>query len=409
MQERRQRLLPSGLLGLAAKIVMADYKIVLSNLISSGTKTGQLTDSEIIQALGDYEDVDINQVYETVTAAGIVIVPGKTNLLEEPYPDSCTPEQEWDGGSMDSVSMYMKEIGQYPLLMEEEEKTLCQQLSDGRKAKEKLESKGSCLSNTEIDALNECVKLGEKAKRKLIEHNLRLVVAFAHKYEGQHHDLHLLDLIQSGNMGLMKGIERFDVEKGFRLSTYVTWWIKQAITRDIANEGLMIRVPVHASEKIRKLMAIERRLEQEQGCAVTDEQLAEEADISVDEVNALRSSRQNVVSIDAPVGDEPDGMTLSDMLPDEIAGPEAQYEQLELKRAVHEVMDEILTPKERFVVIRRWGMYGYSEHTLSEVGNLIGVTRERVRQIELRAVRKLRATGLRRRYIDFVQVSNEEL
>lgn len=387
---------------------MSDFDMILAALIELGHKAGQLTDTEVLQALDCLEDADLTKAQAALAAAGIKIVPGEPEFVDDVFADAGSPEEDWGGGALDSFSMYMREIGRYPLLKEEEERELCIQLRDGRAAAKRLKEESENLSENEKAELKTLAKTADKVKEKLVEHNLRLVVSFAKQYENSYHDLQLLDLIQSGNMGLMKGIEYYDVDKGFRLSTYVTWWIRQAITRDIANLGHTIRVPVHMSERLRRIMAVEKRLEQEQGCAVSDEQLAEELGISVEELSRLRLSQQAVVSTDTPVSEDPDGMVLGDMLTDEGPSPEEQFEKTDLRDAVHEVMEKVLSPKEQLVLNHRLGMNGESAKTLAEVGDLMGVTRERVRQIEGKALRKMKCTGLRKRYMDYVYDSYDE-
>lgn len=387
---------------------MSDFDMILAALIELGHKAGQLTDTEVLQALDCLEDADLTKAQAALAAAGIKIVPGEPEFIDDVISGTGDPEEDWGGGALDSFSMYMREIGQYPLLSEEEERELCIQLRDGRAAAKRLKNEAATLSEVEKVELKALSKAADKAKDKLVEHNLRLVVSFAKQYENSFHDLQLLDLIQSGNMGLMKGIEYYDVDRGFRLSTYVTWWIRQAITRDIANLGHAIRVPVHMSERLRKIMAVEKRLEQEQNCSVTDEQLAEELGISVEELSRTRLSRQTVVSTDTPISEETDGMVLGDLLTEDGPGPEEQFEKTDLRNAVHEVMGKVLSPKEQLVLNHRLGMNGESAKTLAEVGDLMGITRERVRQIESKALRKMKCTSLRKRYMDYVQDGHEE-
>lgn len=387
---------------------MFDFDMILTGLIDLGRKTGQLTDTEVLQSLDCLEDADLTKAQASLAAAGIKIVPGEPEFIDDVIPDAADPEEDWGGGALDSFSMYMREIGQYPLLKEEEERELCIHLRDGRAAAKRLKSEATTLSESEKAELKALSKVADKAKNKLVEHNLRLVVSFAKQYENSFHDLQLLDLIQSGNMGLMRGIENYDVDRGFRLSTYVTWWIRQAITRDIANLGHTIRVPVHMSERLRRIMAVEKRLEQEQNRSVTDEQLADELGISVEELSRIRLSRQTVVSTDTPISEESDGMVLGDLLAEEGPGPEEQFENTDLRNAVHEVMEKVLSPKEQLVLNHRLGMNGESAKTLAEVGDLMGVTRERVRQIESKAMRKMKCTGLRKRYMDYVQDGHEK-
>ena len=375
---------------------MFDFNMILTALIELGRKTGQLTDTEVLQSLDCLEAADLTKAQAALAAAGIKIVPGEPEFIDDVISGTGDPEEDWGGGALDSFSMYMREIGQYPLLSEEEERELCIQLRDGRAAAKRLKNEAATLSEVEKVELKALSKAADKAKDKLVEHNLRLVVSFAKQYENSFHDLQLLDLIQSGNMGLMKGIEYYDVDRGFRLSTYVTWWIRQAITRDIANLGHAIRVPVHMSERLRKIMAVEKRLGSEM--CIRDRE----------ELSRTRLSRQTVVSTDTPISEETDGMVLGDLLTEDGPGPEEQFEKTDLRNAVHEVMGKVLSPKEQLVLNHRLGMNGESAKTLAEVGDLMGITRERVRQIESKALRKMKCTSLRKRYMDYVQDGHEE-
>lgn len=382
----------------APKANMDDVHAALQALIAQGKKDGMIRASDLNAQLEKMQltPEKIEDIYDRLDAMNIQVVTADleldlgdddldlgpdddinlAGLDEEELVDPVDLAAEYSLD--DPVRMYLKEIGQIKLLSAEEEVELAKRVSEG----------------------------DQEAKNKLTEANLRLVVSIAKKYSGR--GLHILDLIQEGNTGLIRAVDKFDWTKGNKFSTYATWWIRQAITRDIANLGHTIRVPVHMSERLRRIMAVEKRLEQEQGCAVSDEQLAEELGISVEELSRLRLSQQAVVSTDTPVSEDPDGMVLGDMLTDEGPSPEEQFEKTDLRDAVHEVMEKVLSPKEQLVLNHRLGMNGESAKTLAEVGDLMGVTRERVRQIEGKALRKMKCTGLRKRYMDYVYDSYDE-
>ena len=279
---------------------MKDTKAVLNSFLEKAVQEKTITDTEIIEQLADIPDVDFDEVYNKLTEAGVQIVHGEEAGVDEVINHADSPADDWDGGSMDSLHMYLHEIGQYPLLTLDEERKLSKVMVDGREAKAALEE-GQDLPEEEVAELKALVKAGEKAKQKLIESNLRFVVYLARPYQTQ--DLHLLDLIQCGNMGLMRGIERYDPSKGYRLTTYAGWWVKQAITRDIANNGRAIRLPVHMSEKARKVRAAENKFLSNGITDYTDEELAAAADISVEALRDLRVVCQDAVSLDVPVGD----------------------------------------------------------------------------------------------------------
>lgn len=356
----------------------------LARTLAAHARRKTLTPDQISRAMdeADYDVARLDELYEALEARGVHIAEdeeAELPPLDETQLGQLEHELSAEGVALDDpVHTYLKEIGRVPLLTAQQEADLARAAQAG-------------------DA---------DARRALSEANLRLVVSVAKRYVGR--GLPFLDLIQEGNLGLMKAAEKFEPERGFKFSTYATWWIRQAITRDIANLGHTIRVPVHMSERLRRIMAVEKRLEQEQGCAVSDEQLAEELGISVEELSRLRLSQQAVVSTDTPVSEDPDGMVLGDMLTDEGPSPEEQFEKTDLRDAVHEVMEKVLSPNEQLVLNHRLGMNGESAKTLAEVGDLMGVTRERVRQIEGKALRKMKCTGLRKRYMDYVYDSYDE-
>ena len=270
----------------------------------------------------------------------------------------------------DSVRMYLRDIGQYPLLKPEEELDLARRMSDG----------------------------DEEARSRMINANLRLVVSIAKRYTGR--GLQFLDLIQEGNLGLMKAVKKFDYTKGYKFSTYATWWIRQAITRAIADQAKMIRVPVHMVETINKLIRTSRQLQQELGREPTEEELAEELGVPSERVRELQRIAQDPVSLETPVGEE-DDTQLGDFIPAEDEfDPELLANRQLLKEAVASALDT-LTERERGVLELRYGLDGDSPRTLEEVGRKYGVTRERIRQIEGKAIRKLKHPSRRKLFEGF--------
>mgnify|MGYP000767184408 CR=1 FL=1 len=297
--------------------------------------------------------------------------------------------------------MYMREIGQYPLLSEEEERELCIQLRDGRAAAKRLKNEAATLSEVEKVELKALSKAADKAKDKLVEHNLRLVVSFAKQYENSFHDLQLLDLIQSGNMGLMKGIEYYDVDRGFRLSTYVTWWIRQAITRAIADQARTIRIPVHMVETITKVKKVSSQLLHETGHDPSAEEIADKLEMPAERVREIMRIAQDPVSLETPIGEEEDSH-LGDFIPDDDAPAPADAASLMLlKEQLNEVLST-LTDREAKVLRLRFGLEDGRSRTLEEVGKEFDVTRERIRQIEAKALRKLRHPSRSKKVKDFL-------
>ena len=317
----------------------------------------------------------IERIYDRFEAANIDVVE-ETNAAEEIVEDIAEIETEIvaaEGISIDDpVRMYLKEIGKVPLLTAAEEISIAKRMADG----------------------------DEEARKELIDANLRLVVSVAKKYVGK--GLLFLDLIQEGNLGLIKAVEKFDYRKGYKFSTYATWWIRQAITRAIADQARTIRIPVHMVETINKLIRCQRQLIQELGREPRPEEIAKEMDITVEKVREIKKIAQEPVSLETPIGEEEDSH-LGDFIPDEDAPEPATVASFTLLREqLMEVLDT-LTPREEMVIRLRFGLDDGKTRTLEEVGRVFKVTRERIRQIEAKALRKLRHPSRSRKLKDFLQ------
>ena len=303
----------------------------------------------------------------------------------------------------DPVRMYLKDIGKIPLLSIDEETELAKLVVDGREAKRKVDEIESDDQNTvsveEFEALLELVDQAHDAKDKLVNANLRLVVSIAKRYLGR--GLQFLDLIQEGNMGLIKAVDKFDHQKGFKFSTYATWWIRQAITRAVADQARTIRIPVHMVETINKLVRIQRQLVQELSREPSPQEVAERMDISVEKVQQIQKIAQEPISLESPVGEEEDS-NLGDFISDPHALDPYEYTA---KMKLREELDEVLgtlTEREERVLRLRFGLIDGRQRTLEEVGKEFNVTRERIRQIEAKALRKLKHPSRSRKLKDFM-------
>ena len=300
----------------------------------------------------------------------------------------------------DPVRMYLKEIGKVPLLNAEEEIELAQKMEAGDMAKNQLEEGGDDLDEETKKQLQDLVNQGDYAKKKLAEANLRLVVSIAKRYVGR--GMLFLDLIQEGNLGLIKAVEKFDYRKGYKFSTYATWWIRQAITRAIADQARTIRIPVHMVETINKLIRVSRQLLQELGREPTPEEIAEEMDIPVERVREILKISQEPVSLETPIGEEEDSH-LGDFIQDEnVPVPADAAAFTLLKEQLVEVLST-LTEREQKVLRLRFGLDDGRARTLEEVGKVFNVTRERIRQIEAKALRKLRHPSRSRKLRDYLE------
>ena len=344
---------------------------IVKNLLDKGKKNGVLTYQEI---LDEVENIDlspeqIEKIYEVLESMGIEVqgAANDVDIIEDEI-DLSVPE----GIAIDDpVRMYLKEIGKVPLLSSEEEMELAKQIEAG----------------------------SQYAKKKLAEANLRLVVSIAKRYVGR--GMLFLDLIQEGNLGLIKAVEKFDFRKGFKFSTYATWWIRQAITRAIADQARTIRIPVHMVETINKLIRVQRQLLQELGRDPFPEEISKVMDLPVEKVREIQKIAQEPVSLETPIGEEEDSH-LGDFIPDDDAPAPAEAAAFTmLKEQLINVLDT-LTPREEKVLRLRFGLDDGRARTLEEVGKEFNVTRERIRQIEAKALRKLRHPSRSKKLKDYL-------
>jgi RNA polymerase primary sigma factor len=307
-----------------------------------------------------------------------------------------------EGGSFDPVRMYLKEIGKVPLLTADQEVTLAKRIEAGLLATLKLDGDGETLPDNQRASLQAVQRDGELARRQLTEANLRLVVSIAKRYVGR--GMALLDLIQEGNLGLIRAVEKFDYTKGFKFSTYATWWIRQAITRAIADQARTIRIPVHMVETMNKVLRIQRQMLQELGREPTVEEIAIKVDLTADKVREIQRIAQEPVSLETPVGEEDDSL-LGDFVEDpNVIAPATAAARALLTEAIEEALQE-LNDRERAVVRLRFGLDDGQIRTLEEVGKEFGVTRERIRQIESKTLAKLRHPTRSQRLRDYLEES----
>ena len=355
---------------------ISNKKAAIKELLDKGKKKGLLTYKEIVEGLEelDLEPEQIEKFYETAEQIGIEVV----RDMDEELKEIASNEEEIDISVPDSISvddhvrMYLKEIGKVPLLSTDDEVELARLMSEG----------------------------DEAAKKRLTEANLRLVVSIAKRYVGR--GMLFLDLIQEGNLGLIKAVEKFDYSKGYKFITYATWWIRQAITRAIADQARTIRIPVHMVETINKLIRVSRQLLQELGRDPQPEEIAKEMNMSVDKVREIMKIAQEPVSLETPIGEEEDSH-LGDFIPDDDApAPSELASFMLLKEQLMGVLDT-LTSREEKVLRLRFGLDDGRPRTLEEVGKVFNVTRERIRQIEAKALRKLRHPSRSKKLKDFLE------
>ncbi len=381
-------------------------------LMQKAGSQGYLTNDDILEAFPEAEDnIDqLEEVFIFLQEAGIEIeeaaMESEDEMLKEAV-ELLEGQGEGDSGedlfdlsgisSDDTVGLYLKEMARVPLLSTEEEVRLAKLLERGQKAQRQLERNGQ--NPAERDKLLAAMEEGKVARDHLIEANTRLVVSIAKKYMGR--GVPFLDLIQEGNLGLMKAVEKFDYRRGYRFSTYATWWIRQTITRAIADQGRTIRVPVHMSDRIRRLYKAARQLEQEQGRKPTPEEIAEEIEMEPRKVQWMLKVSWRPLSLEQPVGEEEDS-ELGSFIEDEGTPTPTQsaYDNL-LREKVEEVL-ATLTPREARILRLRFGLQNGRSYTLEEVGQKFGLTRERIRQIEGKALRRLRHPRRSRQLRDYL-------
>ncbi len=341
-------------------------------LIAKGKERGYITYSEILKEFPHVEEdvIFLDELYERFTTAGIDILEG--GMLEDNADEYLATRniKGRESSGYDSIQIYLREIGQYPLLTAAEERELAKRIEAG----------------------------DDEARNILARSNLRLVVSIAKKYVGRSPDLTLLDLIQEGNLGLFKAVDKFDWNKGFKFSTYATWWIRQAITRALADQSRTIRIPVHMVETIAKYKQVSRRLSQALGRDAQPEEIAVEMGVEVDKIYQIEKINQDTLSLENPIGsDDDEKSTLGDFIADDkIPSPIQESSERILTEQVRDILDD-LSPKERKILEMRHGLLDGVYHTLEEVGKEFGVTRERIRQIEAKALEKIRTHEKSRR------------
>ncbi len=388
---------------MAKKVQKSQIEEIVAQLLEKGRKSGVLTQSEISDALHEQTELTAEQlddIYVTFNKLNIEVVP---DVVDDDKDDALEPDDDVDDDrdaaseknisidlSVDAsvniddpVRMYLKEIGRVPLLSADEEIVLAKQIEAG----------------AEEDATYKEIQLSKKAKKKLVDANLRLVVSIAKRYVGR--GMLFLDLIQEGNLGLIKAVDKFDYTKGYKFSTYATWWIRQAITRAIADQARTIRIPVHMVETINKLIRISRQLLQDKGREPTPEEIAEGMGITAERVREIQKIAQEPVSLETPIGEEEDSH-LGDFIEDQDAvAPDDAASYILLQEQIEDVFT-CLTDREQQVLILRFGLKDGKPRTLEEVGQHFNVTRERIRQIEGKALTKLRNRGKRDKIKDFL-------
>jgi len=382
---------------------------VMSALLEKADNQGFLTTDDILEVLPDADESaeQLEEIFMWLHAAGVEVFGDKPGELgadrldEEDLDDDDDDDDAFDlsgVSSDDTVGLYLKEMARVPLLTTEEEVELAKRLEAGNAARAELARLGTDITFEQRAALDAIVEDGKAARDHLIKANTRLVVSIAKKYMGR--GVHFLDLIQEGNLGLMKAVEKFDYTRGYRFSTYATWWIRQTITRAIADQGRTIRVPVHMSDRIRRLYKTARQLEQENGRKPTPEEIASRMGLEPRKVQWMLKVSWRPMSLERPVGEEEDselGSFIEDLTTP--TPTQSAYQNL-LREKVEEVLGT-LTAREARILRLRFGLQNGRSYTLEEVGQKFGLTRERIRQIEGKALRRLRHPRRSRQLRDF--------
>ncbi len=389
----------------------------LLELVDAGYKKGKLSSNEMMEALDslNLESEQLDKIYDVLENLGVDtagddfpeldddIAPPSEELEELPEEEIVDPNTLVDAFAIDDpVRMYLKEIGKVDLLTPEQEVELAQTMGAGNEAREQLEEmekSGEDIPEEVRGELEKLIKAGKKAEQQLAEANLRLVVSIAKRYVGR--GMLFLDLIQEGNLGLIKAVEKFDYTKGYKFSTYATWWIRQAITRAIADQARTIRIPVHMVETINKVIRVNRQLLQELGHDPTPEETAAEMGMPVEKVREILKIAQEPVSLESPIGEEEDSQLGDFIRDDKGTEPSEAASFTLLKEQLVDVLST-LTPREEKVLKLRFGIEDGRTRTLEEVGREFNVTRERIRQIEAKALRKLRHPSRSKKLKDFL-------
>ena len=391
----------------------------LRDLFTKGKKKGKLDAGELSDVLDelDLESEQMDSIYDSLEQLGIEVgsedfladlpdedgEPAMDEIAEIEEEELVDPNTLVDSFNIDDpVRMYLKEIGKVPLLTADQEVELATVMSAGREAEARVaqaEADGETIPEAEMAELKKQIKAGEKAKQQLAEANLRLVVSIAKRYVGR--GMLFLDLIQEGNLGLIKAVEKFDYTKGYKFSTYATWWIRQAITRAIADQARTIRIPVHMVETINRVLRTSHSMVQKLGREPTTKEIADELHIEESKVEEVLKIAQEPVSLETPIGEEEDSHLGDFIQDDEASQPSEEATYTLLREQLEEVLST-LTPREEQVLRMRFGLTDGKPHTLEEVGKEFDVTRERIRQIESKALRKLRHPSRSKKLRDFL-------
>ena len=390
-------------------------QVEVERLVVKSQRDGSITAADLAEKLSvlDMTPDETDAVYQRLVELGVDVqedesIREETAAAAEPAPDADEErvrarrevDQALKAPTNDPVRMYLKEIGRVSLLTAQEEVELAKRIESGVESSDRLEQGISKLSDEELRGLKHLQNDGAMAKRHLVEANLRLVVSIAKRYVGR--GMAFLDLIQEGNLGLIRAVEKFDHEKGFKFSTYATWWIRQAITRAIADQARTIRIPVHMVETINKLARIQRQLLQDLGREPTAEEIAEQMELPPEKVREIQKISQEPVSLETPIGEEEDS-NLGDFIEDSEAVVPLERASFKLLQEQLESVLHTLSDREKDVIRLRFGLVDGQPRTLEEVGRKFGVTRERIRQIESKTLSKLRHPSRSQKLRDYLE------
>ena len=412
--ERQEHLEPEGP-PKATTMTVDSAEAEVEAIVRSAQSDGSVTAAELAEKLSvlDLTPDEVDAVYKRLMELQVEVVEDESIREDEEVVEDAGPdldeerrrarreiEQALKAPTNDPVRMYLKEIGKVALLTAQEEVDLAKRIEQGLLATEKLQSNSHKFTDEELTELHWLERDGHRAKRHLVEANLRLVVSIAKRYVGR--GMAFLDLIQEGNLGLIRAVEKFDYAKGFKFSTYATWWIRQAITRAIADQARTIRIPVHMVETINKLVRIQRQLLQDLGREPTAEEIAEQMELPSEKVREIQKISQEPVSLYTPVGEEEDSH-LGDFIEDSEAIVPLERASFRLLQEQLESVLHTLSQREKEVIRLRFGLFDGQPRTLEEVGKRFGVTRERIRQIESKTLSKLRHPSRSQKLRDYLE------